>query len=404
MMLSKIAPVIAGIAAGAVGAELLRTPPPAVYTSYTCRDVVHEELSSLSDYTAQLQSDHQEIQEEMADMRFMMGHTSLQLSRALGEFPTYDIDTFLQRNPRAKKYFPYLLNAVNKYREKWPVDPMFALAILKQETDFGRFIVSKAGALGDAQFIESTARRYGLDVQEPGDWKRGRQYYSRARESWSSARNERNRFLAHMAPYLSPETRASRDQARHAFDRYVDELRGYYRFNQVAQHHYATAEEAFEIYSRTIDAAVRKVEAIERETRHRLRREADLLEASGLRYPKTLDEIDTEVRLVINDHLAQVDPRLSPILAVDALVRHLADLFYEFKGDERLVAARYNASRQSMEAAVADLGGVGIPRFSETQDYVNRVHVLQALLAMDAGVVIDPLMSCCTEARVASRD
>ena len=46
-------------------------------------------------------------------------------------------------------------------------DPDIALAILKQESDFGRYVVSKAGALGDAQFIESTGRRYGLRAQEP---------------------------------------------------------------------------------------------------------------------------------------------------------------------------------------------------------------------------------------------
>ena len=140
-----------------------------------------------------------------------------------------------------------------------------------------------------------------------------------------------------------------------------------------------------------LDSALRYAEELDREIRERQRREVALLEASGLRYPKTHDELDVERRLIVNDYLAQVDPRLSTMLAIDALVHHLTDLFREFKGDERLVAARYNASRQSMEAAVRDLGGVGIPRFSETQNYVNRVHVLHSLLAVDAGVSPDNL-------------
>jgi hypothetical protein len=135
----------------------------------------------------------------------------------------------------------------------------------------------------------------------------------------------------------------------------------------------------------------------------RVQREDALIRVSGVRPERTQVERDVDVQLAVNDALAQIDPRLSPMLFTDALVHHLADLFREFKGDERLVAARYNASRRAMEAAVAGVGGgVGIPLLDETQDYVNRVFVLRAYFAVDGGVVPDTLdLSCC--ARFARR-
>ena len=109
------------------------------------------------------------------------------------------------------------------------------------------------------------------------------------------------------------------------------------------------------------------------------------------------------MQLAVNDYLARVDPRLAPIYFVDALVHHLADLFREFKGDRRLVASRYNASRRAMEAAVERVGGgVGIPLIDETQDYVNKIIAHHAFLASDAGVTaVRTKSSCCV--RLAAR-
>ena len=68
------------------------------------------------------------------------------------------------------------------------------------------------------------------------------------------------------------------------------------------------------------------------------------------------------------------DP-FSPAQSIDAGARYLATLLRRFHGDRRLAAAAYNAG----PAAVARYGGV--PPYSETQAYVQKVELLQARYA-----------------------
>lgn len=366
----------------------------------------HEaEIATLSAENQALAERNRELGAEIADVEFLVAHATLELRDARGAPPDYDMERFLRHNPEARKYFPYLTDAVKRYEEIWPVDPMFALAILKQESDFGRFVVSKAGALGDAQFIESTARHYGLDVREPWTWKNGRRSYNLAAQARKAARQARDEFLRGMERGLEPEAseRSNREQLTRSFGRFAGELARYYDLMEQASRLTAEADEAFREYEAEIDRGIEYAREVERRERARVQREDALIRVSGVRPERTQAERDVDVQLAVNDALAQIDPRLSPMLFTDALVHHLAELFYEFKGDERLVAARYNASRRAMEAAVAGVGGgVGIPLLDETQDYVNRVFVLRAYFAVDGGVVPETLdLSCC--ARFARR-
>ncbi|MBI5511654.1 MAG: transglycosylase SLT domain-containing protein [Deltaproteobacteria bacterium] len=341
-----------------------------------------------------------ELSARATDSEFLAGQASLRVREVRALPPAYDLARFLRRNPEAEKYFPYLLDAIAKYARIWPVDPMFALAVLKQESDFGRHVVSPAGALGDAQFIATTARAYGLKVVEPPAWQAGRSAFRLAAEKRRLARLARDRFLeevrdarakgsrgdgARAAAPLASTVQSSADLVRYAalMDE-VDELN-------------LRGRQAMAAYVADINQALRHARELASEVRARQQREDALLKISALRPRRTADEEETDVRLAVNDYLAQVDPRLSPMLFVDAMVHHLADLFQEFNGDPRLVAARYNASRDAMQDAVEDLGGVGIPLIYETQQYVNRVVALQVYFALDAGVVGDTLqLSCCS--------
>jgi hypothetical protein len=193
------------------------------------------------------------------------------------------------------------------------------------------------------------------------------------------------------------------DQLEANLARNIHHLRSYYTLLDESEELDRKGWQSFREYKGEIELALEQAREIEKQVRERQQREAELIRVSGIREPKTAEEKDIEVQLVVNDYLASVDPRLSPMLLTDALVHHLADLFHEFNGDRRLVASRYNASRRAMEAAVASLGGgVGIPLLDETQDYVNRVVAYHAFFAVDGGVLDNNFdIACCT--RYASR-
>lgn len=347
----------------------------------------------------------QTLAAQVADLTFLTAHATTMLRGTLKETPAYDLDSFLRRNPEARRYFPYLLDAVTRYEAIWPVDPMFALAILKQESNFGEQVVSRAGALGDAQFIATTAARYGLRAKEPRAWQQGRQSFRLAEDKRRAAREVRDLYLREVrADVASSAGRVDqRDKLTRNVARHVARLGQYYALLDEADRLEARGQEAYAAYKADIELALQSARALERDVRDRLAREEELIAISGVRSIKAADEKEIEVQLIVNDYLAQVDPRLSPILFTDALVHHLADLFREFNGDERLVASRYNASRRAMEQAVESVGGgVGIPMIAETQAYVNRVVTLRAFFAIDAGVLDNHLgVSCCT--RIAKR-
>lgn len=365
------------------------------------RDLCGAQLDELGVENLQLKDRLQEAQDAILDTQFAAGHATLRLREIAEVAPDYDFERFLSRNPAASKYFPGLLDAVERYRNIWPVDPMFALAILKQESDFGRHVVSKAGALGDAQFIESTGRRYGLEVQEPQSWKIGRRHFSVAAQKRKEAYQARNRFLTRATTGLDVER--SQSEARRQLENNVTnalrDLQTYADLLRDAEAEQALGEESYEIYRDEITAALAEARELGRQVRTQQRRVEEIARKTGIRGQRSTDELEIEADLVVNDYLAQVDPRLSPMLLTDALVHHLADLFVEFQGDERLVASRYNASRRAMEAAVTGLGGgVGIPLLDETQSYVNRVYALQAFFAVDAGILSSDLTNAyCTQ-------
>jgi soluble lytic murein transglycosylase-like protein len=67
-----------------------------------------------------------------------------------------------------------------------------------------------------------------------------------------------------------------------------------------------------------------------------------------------------------------VDDPFSPAQSIDGGARHIKSLMRLYKGDLTLVAAAYNAGAGSVQR----FGGV--PPYSETQAYVEKVQVLYA--------------------------
>jgi soluble lytic murein transglycosylase-like protein len=361
------------------------------------------EVAELSGENTMLDAQNRELADRVADLEFMVGHASARMKTERDEIPGYDFEQFLSRNPAARRYFPYLLDAIERYDHIWAVDPMFALAILKQESDFGRHLVSHAGALGDAQFIASTGRRYGLQAREPYTWVAGRQNFRRAAEERREARYIRNQFLVDVATELEGPPAEVRARLLKNVERHVADLHAYYQRLQSASEMQREGYAAYREYKREVNRVLAHARELEREVRARQQREDRLRRASGIQTRKSREERDFEVALVVNDYLAGVDERLSPMLLTDALVHHLADLHREFHGDRRLVASRYNASRRAMEAAVASIGGgVGIPLLDETQNYVNRVVAYHAFFAVDGGI-IDNNLGITADTRFASR-
>ncbi|MFH1064584.1 MAG: transglycosylase SLT domain-containing protein [Candidatus Woesearchaeota archaeon] len=348
----------------------------------------------------ELEDEVQMLDEKVTDQKFLLAHAVLQIIKAKGEQPEYDWDRFLRRQPEARKYFPYLIDAVKKYKDIWPVDPMFALAILKQESRFGTRIVSDAGALGDAQFIESTWNDVSrVRASEPYTWKAGRRQYAIAKSLRDDAKEVRDVFIGRMVRGLDLTLPSSKvkEQLATNFNSNSWRLESYYHMLDDAEKRKAEGDEAFKIYSDEITLALSQVPKVEKEVRARQKIEAETIYITEVRPQKTDEEKRLEVDLAVNHYLMQIDPRLSPMLFTDALVKHLAELFFKFNGDERFVASRYNASMEALRRSVRSVGGIGIPLIDQTQDYVNMVYVYRAMLAYDAGITDKTFqITCCS--------
>ncbi|MEK7703682.1 MAG: transglycosylase SLT domain-containing protein, partial [Myxococcota bacterium] len=225
-----------------------------------------QEIAALSQENLAWQERAQALEERVADVEFLAAHAAGLLRGSLSTPPAYDATLFLRRNPEAQRYFPYLLDAAKKYEDIWPVDPMFAVAILKQESDFGRSIVSRAGALGDAQFIASTAARYGLRVTEPVAWQRGRESFRDAEGKRRAAREVRELYLREMRQGVTStqgkadvRNRLTANAARHA-----DRLAQYYTLLDEAERLEASGNEAYEVYKNGIERALERAQTYER--------------------------------------------------------------------------------------------------------------------------------------------
>ncbi len=114
--------------------------------------------------------------------------------------------------PKAKKYMHYILDACEKNKETYPVDPALFMSLIKAESEFKQFAISSVGAAGLCQLMPSTAQGFGLDVYLP-------EYFEKAKEIRSLAVKENS--LAHK--YLDKNWFESAKKHELIADRYFKE-------------------------------------------------------------------------------------------------------------------------------------------------------------------------------------
>ena len=77
-----------------------------------------------------------------------------------------DLSWLAKRHDRRTKYDPI----IERYAEKYRVDPVLVRAVIQVESDFNPKCVSNKGARGLMQLIPATARRYGVKtVHDPDE-------------------------------------------------------------------------------------------------------------------------------------------------------------------------------------------------------------------------------------------
>ena len=83
------------------------------------------------------------------------------------ENPYSHLEVIATEFPEAEKYIPLVLEAVDKHKETFNVDPVLFLGLIKQESGFGKCLISAMGAAGPVQFMPSTAQDMGMKVHLP---------------------------------------------------------------------------------------------------------------------------------------------------------------------------------------------------------------------------------------------
>ena len=210
-----------------------------------------------------------------------------------------------------EEYLELIRSSIEKYKEIYPLDPLFVLSLIKAESNFGKYEISSSGAAGPAQLMPFTANELGMKVFFPyyyqialDERKMAVEYYRKAEEAAKriSFKNtpEENEKLSLQVKLYREIGSWHEDQANSLFWRYKEEL---------------------------------------------------LSIVNG----KTDEE------------LMDIDQRFIIPLAIDVCVRILANNAKRLNGDEREIASSYNAGL----SAVINAGG--IPFINQTVTFQNRV-------------------------------
>ncbi len=68
--------------------------------------------------------------------------------------------------PKAWKYIPYVVDACEKYKHIYPTDPYFVLSLIREESDYYQFAISKVGAAGPMQIMPYSALKMGFKKED----------------------------------------------------------------------------------------------------------------------------------------------------------------------------------------------------------------------------------------------
>jgi len=346
--------------------------------------ILNEEHTFLENMVTELEIRNKNLEQAISEVDATAEDAKTKLREATCKQPEYDYERFIRLHPEAAKYFPYILEATERHKKTWPVDPLFILAIVKQETDFGKAVVSNAGALGDFQFIESTARRYGLPVNEPASWKKARTKQYNAVQKLKEAAEIRSR-LDQMLEKSIDFTLTQQDIRRDIktfMDAHTTEI---LRYNTL-RHEARTLQEDFNkdfieyktVVKEAMDRANAKANMV-----MELDRYEDMLYRTIGTAPRTKAQRERDKRRAYDQEVYTFDPRLALEPAINACVKHAADLQKQFNGDYRKTATAYNAGVNRMLDAGGN-GEHGIPFIYETVNYINQVMTNFSLFRREA--------------------
>jgi len=136
------------------------------------------------------------------------------------------LEVITEKYPRAQRYIPFVVEAVEKHRRVFYVDPVLFLGLIKRESNFGTNLISPVGAAGPVQFMPSTARGMGMRVYLPTP-----NYFDDARRMGGKAYRAEQRALEYFqeaqwdeAIEQMKESIAYQEQAKALYDRYTTEL------------------------------------------------------------------------------------------------------------------------------------------------------------------------------------
>jgi len=126
------------------------------------------------------------IGEEYAEEK---GLTFLILKEKLGEYK--NLEKITGRYPKAAKYIPFIKKAVKENEDIWPIDLVLYLGLVRWESEFKKFAVSRIGASGPAQIEPFTAHNIGKNkgwgVYLPDYYYKARSFNSKADSCATSA-------------------------------------------------------------------------------------------------------------------------------------------------------------------------------------------------------------------------
>jgi hypothetical protein len=210
-----------------------------------------------------------------------------------------------------ERYLELIKSSIEKYKEIYPLEPLFVLSIIKAESNFGKYEISSSGAAGPVQLMPLTAREMGMKVFFPyyyqiamDERKMAAEYYRKAETAASkiSFKNflEENERLSFQVKLYREIGSWHEDQANSLFQRYKEEL-------------------LFMVNGKT------------------------------------------------DEELMDIDQRFIVSLVIDACVRILANNARKINGDEREIASSYNAGLNAV------IRSGGIPFINQTVTFQNRV-------------------------------
>ena len=136
-----------------------------------------------------------------------------------------NIEVIASNHPRAEKYIPLVLDAVEKHHRIYYVDPVLFLGLIKRESNFGKHLISPVGAAGPVQLMPSTAKDMGLNVYMPGYFSKARKLSGSATRNAIQAIEELKKSNWNRAVKSMKQSHTDREKAKKHYDRYGKELR-----------------------------------------------------------------------------------------------------------------------------------------------------------------------------------